>query len=111
MCLVAGSPGPPAPRPVFAILSLATAGLAHPPVDDDDAPLDFGRMLVALACVGVFLLCFRSRRSGIPVSARRRLEPTETSRALVDERDVHHRAEGPRLHRDAEPRSAATKRS
>jgi hypothetical protein len=33
-------------------------GIAHPPVEDDDEPLDFGRTLVALFCVAVFLLCF-----------------------------------------------------
>jgi membrane-associated protease RseP (regulator of RpoE activity) len=43
---------------VFAVVALAIMGLAHPPVDDDDAPLDFGRTLVALLCVAVFLVCF-----------------------------------------------------
>ena len=43
---------------VLPLLMTAVMGLAHPPVDDDDAPLDFGRQLVALACVAVFLLCF-----------------------------------------------------
>ncbi|MEP6993408.1 MAG: site-2 protease family protein [Acidobacteriota bacterium] len=43
---------------VFAVVALAVMGLAHPPVDDDDGPLDFGRTLIALTCVAVFLLCF-----------------------------------------------------
>lgn len=43
---------------VFAILALAIMGLRHPPVDDDDALLDFPRVLVALGCAAVFLLCF-----------------------------------------------------
>jgi len=33
-------------------------GLVHPPVEDDDQPLDFGRTLIALACVGIFLVSF-----------------------------------------------------
>lgn len=43
---------------VFSVFAVAIMGLAHPPVEDDDTPLDFGRTLVALACVAVFLLCF-----------------------------------------------------
>ena len=43
---------------VLPLLMTAVMGLAHPPVDDDDAPLGFGRKLIALACVAVFLLCF-----------------------------------------------------
>lgn len=68
MCLVAGIAGPAgsATWAIFAVLALAVMGLAHPPVDDDDAPLDFGRLLVALACVGVFLLCFSLSPIGYP---------------------------------------------
>jgi membrane-associated protease RseP (regulator of RpoE activity) len=33
-------------------------GVRHPPVENDDEPLDFTRQLVALLCLGVFLLCF-----------------------------------------------------
>jgi membrane-associated protease RseP (regulator of RpoE activity) len=43
---------------VFSIFAVAIMGLAHPPVEDDDEPLDFGRTLVGLLCVGVFLVCF-----------------------------------------------------
>jgi hypothetical protein len=43
---------------VFAVVALAIMGLAHPPVEDDDVPLDFGRVLIALLCVAVFLVCF-----------------------------------------------------
>lgn len=43
---------------VFAVVAVAIMGLAHPPVEDDDARLDFGRKLVALLCVAVFLACF-----------------------------------------------------
>jgi membrane-associated protease RseP (regulator of RpoE activity) len=43
---------------VFAVVAVVVTGLRHPPVDDDDEPLDFGRTLVALICVAVFLLCF-----------------------------------------------------
>lgn len=43
---------------VFSVIAVAIMGLAHPPVEDDDVPLDFGRTLVALFCVAVFLLCF-----------------------------------------------------
>jgi membrane-associated protease RseP (regulator of RpoE activity) len=43
---------------VFAVVAVVLTGLRHPPVDDDEEPLDFGRTLVALFCVAVFLLCF-----------------------------------------------------
>ena len=43
---------------LFAVVALAIMGFAHPPVEDDDAPLDFARTLVALLCVAVFLMCF-----------------------------------------------------
>jgi membrane-associated protease RseP (regulator of RpoE activity) len=43
---------------VFAVVAVVVTGLRHPPVDDDEQPLDFGRTLVALLCVAVFLLCF-----------------------------------------------------
>ena len=36
----------------------ASRRVRHPPVEDDDEPLDFGRTLIALACLAVFLLCF-----------------------------------------------------
>jgi membrane-associated protease RseP (regulator of RpoE activity) len=43
---------------VFAVIVVALMGLAHPPVEDDDQPLDFGRTLVGLFGIAVFLLCF-----------------------------------------------------
>jgi len=43
---------------VFSVVAVAIMGLAHPPVADDERPLDFGRTLVAFCCVAVFLLCF-----------------------------------------------------
>ena len=57
LCLVAGVVGSPV-WAVFAVFSLVIMGLVHPPVDDDATPLDFGRVLVALLCVAVFLVCF-----------------------------------------------------
>jgi len=57
LCLVAGVTS----SLVWIVLPLLMTfimGLSHPPVDDDDEPLDFGRQLVALLCVGVFLVCF-----------------------------------------------------
>jgi membrane-associated protease RseP (regulator of RpoE activity) len=43
---------------VFAAIVAIFIGIRHPPVANDDEPLDFGRQLVALLCVAVFLLCF-----------------------------------------------------
>jgi membrane-associated protease RseP (regulator of RpoE activity) len=43
---------------VLPVAIVVIAGLRHPPVEDDDLPLDFGRTLVALLCVAVFLVCF-----------------------------------------------------
>lgn len=57
LCVVAGVTR----SAVWLVLPLAITvitGLAHPPVEDDDQPLDFGRTLVALLCVAVFLVCF-----------------------------------------------------
>jgi membrane-associated protease RseP (regulator of RpoE activity) len=42
----------------MALLFTILVGAAHPPVDDDDQPLSFGRQLLALACLAIFLLCF-----------------------------------------------------
>lgn len=80
LCVVAGL----ASNPVWLVLPLLMAvvvGIAHPPVDDDDLPLGFGRTLVALLCVAVFLLCFTLS----PVHAAQvrlgRAAPAETSPA------------------------------
>src|SRR6478672_4477116 len=46
--------------PIWAFFSFFTAlflGVVHPAVDNDDAPLPFGHQLIALLCLGVFLLC------------------------------------------------------
>src|SRR5262249_32603186 len=43
---------------MFAAIVAVFIGVRHPPVENDDQPLDFGRQLVALLCVAVFLLCF-----------------------------------------------------
>ena len=43
---------------IVPLLVTLIMGLVHPPPDDDDAPLDFGRTLVALFCVAIFLLGF-----------------------------------------------------
>jgi membrane-associated protease RseP (regulator of RpoE activity) len=43
---------------VLPLLVVALMGIKHPPVADDDEPLDFGRTLIALFCVAVFLVCF-----------------------------------------------------
>jgi membrane-associated protease RseP (regulator of RpoE activity) len=43
---------------VLPLLVTALMGIKHPPVEDDDEALDFGRTLVALFCVAVFLVCF-----------------------------------------------------
>jgi len=68
LCVVAGIAGPAgsAVWAVFAVFALAIMGIAHPPVDDDAEPLDFGRMLIALACAAVFLLCFSLAPIGNP---------------------------------------------
>ena len=57
LCVVAGVTR----SAVWLVLPLIVAafmGIRHPPVEDDDVPLDFGRMLIALLCVAVFLVCF-----------------------------------------------------
>ena len=43
---------------IFCGLVVLIMGVAHPPMPDDAEPLDFGRTMVALFCVAVFLLCF-----------------------------------------------------
>ena len=79
LCLVAGIAG----SPVWIVLPLLMSlvmGVSHPPVEDDDEPLDFGRQLVALLCVAVFLVCFSLtpiRSSDAPAGAPR----PETSQA------------------------------
>ena len=51
----------PARLVVFRCSSCSSWGPAIRPMPDDDEPLGFGRKLVALGCIGVFLLCFRRR--------------------------------------------------
>jgi len=43
---------------LFPALVVLIMGLVHPPVEDDDRPLDFGRTMIALGCVGIFLVSF-----------------------------------------------------
>ena len=43
---------------VFAAFAVLLTGFAHPPMPDDSEPLDFGRTLVALVCIAIFLLSF-----------------------------------------------------
>jgi membrane-associated protease RseP (regulator of RpoE activity) len=43
---------------IFPAAVVLIMGLVHPPVEDDDAPLDFGRTLIALGCVAIFLMSF-----------------------------------------------------
>jgi len=43
---------------LFGAIAAVFIGTAHPPVENDDEPLDFGRQLVAAACLAVFLMCF-----------------------------------------------------
>ncbi len=40
------------------ILMLYAFGRHHPPVEDEDAPLDRGRLLVAIAAAAILILCF-----------------------------------------------------
>jgi len=43
---------------IFPAAAVLIMGIAHPPVEDDDQPLDFGRKLIALGCVAIFLVSF-----------------------------------------------------
>jgi membrane-associated protease RseP (regulator of RpoE activity) len=43
---------------VFALFVTVIMGIAHPPVEDEHAPLDTGRLFLALFCLAIFLLCF-----------------------------------------------------
>jgi len=43
---------------LFCLIVSVVIGIRHPPVENDAEPLDFGRQLIALLCVAVFLLCF-----------------------------------------------------
>jgi membrane-associated protease RseP (regulator of RpoE activity) len=42
----------------FAVFAAIFVGIRHPPVENESEPLGAGRVLVALACLAVFLLCF-----------------------------------------------------
>lgn len=57
LALLTAFSGPPI-WAIFCGLVALIMGIEHPPMPDDDEPLDFGRTLVALLCVAVFLLCF-----------------------------------------------------
>src|SRR5262249_16461519 len=43
---------------VFAVIVAVLLGIRHPPVENDDQPLGIGRVMIALACLVVFALCF-----------------------------------------------------
>ena len=43
---------------IFPAAAVLIMGLSHPPVEDDDEPLDFGRKMIGLACVAIFLVSF-----------------------------------------------------
>jgi membrane-associated protease RseP (regulator of RpoE activity) len=43
---------------IFPAAAVLIMGLSHPPVEDDDQPLDFGRTMIGLACVAIFLVSF-----------------------------------------------------
>ena len=42
----------------FAVAASLILGVPHPPVENESEPLGAGRVLVALACLAVFVLCF-----------------------------------------------------
>jgi membrane-associated protease RseP (regulator of RpoE activity) len=42
----------------FAVFAALFVGVPHPPVENESEPLGAGRVLVALACLAVFVLCF-----------------------------------------------------
>jgi membrane-associated protease RseP (regulator of RpoE activity) len=43
---------------VFAVIVTIFIGVRHPPLENENQPLGFGRVLVAAVCVIVFALCF-----------------------------------------------------
>lgn len=57
LAMVATLFGPPV-WAIFCGLVVLLMGAGHPPTPDDDEPLDFGRTMIALLCIAVFLLCF-----------------------------------------------------
>jgi membrane-associated protease RseP (regulator of RpoE activity) len=61
MCVVVGIAASSPAWIVFPGAVVLLIGLAHPPVDDDAEALDFGRLLVALLCLAVFLVCFSAK--------------------------------------------------
>ncbi len=42
----------------FGLFAALLVGVVHPPVENEDAPLGTGRLIVALLCLVVLLLCF-----------------------------------------------------
>ena len=46
---------------LFPAIVVLVMGISHPPVEDDDQPLDFRRKLIGLACVAIFLVSFTLR--------------------------------------------------
>lgn len=86
---------------VWAVIVLVLSGLRHPPVLDEDVPLDPLRRKVAAAVLAILVLSF------VPVPLRESDElpafraPREGGGTVVHELDLHQGAEGPRGHRDA----------
>lgn len=84
---------------IWLALIVIVARIRHPRTPDEDVPLDGRRKLVALAVLGIFILSF----SPVPLSLSSALPapPHERHGTVVHERDLHRRAEPPRL--DAQP--------
>ncbi|MCC6132479.1 MAG: site-2 protease family protein [Acidobacteria bacterium] len=82
---------------VLAVL-LLIVGLKHPPLMDEDAPLDRGRLLVAAFAVFMFIVSFVPMPLELieePSGPRR--PPPESSGTVVHELDLHRCPEHPRL--------------
>lgn len=83
---------------LWAVIVLVLSGLRHPPVLDEDVPLDPARRRVAAAVLAMLVLCF------VPVPIRESDEvfplrpPRERGGTVVHQLDLHRGAEGARGH-------------